>query len=106
MIVAENLGLVGHTELAGSRETKQPSTTMRILLQNPHNKLFVVRKDNWTPSAHLAQDFRHSQQALDFVRENNLRFVQLVMSFEDPQWDEAVPLPFVVATLEQQRSAA
>jgi hypothetical protein len=75
---------------------------MRILLQNPTNKLFVSRKDNWTPSAHLAFDFRHSQQALDFVRTEKLRDVQLVVKFEDSQWDEVVPLPMVVATLSQR----
>ena len=75
---------------------------MRILLQNPTNKLFVSRKDHWTPSAHLAFDFRHSQQALDFARTEKLRNVQLVVKFEDSQWDEVVPLPMVVATLSQR----
>jgi hypothetical protein len=77
---------------------------MRILLQNPNNKLFVCRKDNWTPSAHLAHDFRHSQQALDFVRTQKLKDVQLVVKFDDAQWDEIVPLPLVVATLSERAS--
>ena len=78
---------------------------MRILLQNPQNKLFVSRNDNWTPSAHLAYDFRHSQQALDFVRTQNLKEVQLVVKFDDSQWDEIVPLPLMVATLTARATA-
>ena len=78
---------------------------MRILLQNPQTKLFVSQKENWTPSAHLAHDFRHSQQALDFVRSENLKDVHLVVKFEDPQWDEIVPLPLVIATLAPRVSA-
>ena len=72
---------------------------MRILLQNPKTGLYVCRKENWTPSAHLALDFRHSQAALDFVRTQKLNDVQLVVKFEDSQWDEIVPLPLMVATL-------
>jgi len=78
---------------------------MRILLQNRQTKLYVCRKENWTASAHLAHDFGHSQQALDFVRSQNLKDVQLVVKFEDPQWDEIVPLPLVVATLAPRVSA-
>lgn len=78
---------------------------MRILLQNPQTKLFFCHKEDWTASAHLAHDFRHSQQALDFVRTRNLKDVQLVVKFEDPQWDEIVPLPLMVATLAPRVSA-
>ena len=78
---------------------------MRILLQSPKTKLFVCHKEKWTPSAHLAHDFQHSQRALDFVRRQNLKDVQLVVKFEDPQWDEIVPLPLVVATLAHRAAA-
>jgi len=78
---------------------------MRILLQNPETKLYICPKENWTPSAHLAHDFHHSQKALDFVRRQNLKDVQLVVRFEDSQWDEIVPLPLVVAALAPRVSA-
>ena len=72
---------------------------MKILLQNIHSKLFFCMLDIWTDNSRAAFDFRHSEQALEFVRKRNIKDVQLVVKFEDPQWDEIVPLPIVIATL-------
>jgi hypothetical protein len=78
---------------------------MKILLQNVHTKLYYCLLDAWTGDAVAAFNFRQSIQALDFVRKQNLRDVQLVIKFDDAQWDEIVPLPIIVATLSAQRSA-
>jgi hypothetical protein len=75
---------------------------MKILLQNVHTKLYYCLLDIWTPHAVAAFNFRHSIQALEFVRKQKLRDVQLVVKFEDSQWDEIVPLPMIVATLSPQ----
>jgi hypothetical protein len=78
---------------------------MKILLQNVHSKLYYCPRDIWSANPVAAFNFRQSIQALDFVRKQNLRDVQLVIKFEDAQWDEIVPLPIMVATLSARRAA-
>ena len=65
---------------------------MRILLQHVRTNLYFCLLDIWVKDPRAAFDFRHSQRAMDFVRSQDLREVQLVVKFEDPQWDEVVPL--------------
>jgi len=43
--------------------------------------------------------FATPKQALDYVRKQNLKDVQLVVKFDDAQWDEIIPLPLLVASL-------
>ena len=78
---------------------------MRILLQNPRTKLYFCLLDMWTANPKAAFDFRHSRRALDFVNKEGLKEVQLVVNFDDPQWDEVVPLPVLVATLSRTLAA-
>jgi hypothetical protein len=78
---------------------------MRILLQNTRTKQYFCLLDMWTANPKAAFDFRHSRQALDFVHKQELKEVQLVVKFEDPEWDEVVPLPVLVATLSPQFAA-
>jgi hypothetical protein len=75
---------------------------MRILLQNVQTKLYFCLLGTWTANPHAAHNFRHSEQALEYVHKQGLTDVQLVVKFEDPQWDEIVPLPVLVATLTQR----
>lgn len=75
---------------------------MKILLQNIHSKLYFSLLDLWTANPRAAYNFRHSKQALDYVRRQNLKDVQLVVKFDDAQWDEIIPLPLLVATLSHQ----
>ena len=72
---------------------------MKILLQNIQTKLYFSLLGVWTDKPNLAYDFRHSARALDFARANELTEVQLVVRFEDSQWDNIVPVPLQVATL-------
>jgi hypothetical protein len=72
---------------------------MKILLQNIQTKLYFSLLGVWTDTPSLAHDFRHSARALDFARANELTEVQLVVRFEDSQWDNIVPVPLQVATL-------
>jgi hypothetical protein len=72
---------------------------MKILVQNIHSKFYFCLLDIWTENSRAAFDFRNSEQALEFVRKRNMKDVQLVVKFEDPQWDEIVPLPLFVAML-------
>ena len=75
------------------------SDGMKILLQNARTKLYFSLLGVWTDKTSLAYDFRHSARALDFARANELTEVQLVVRFEDSQWDNIVPVPLQVATL-------
>ena len=75
------------------------SDVMKILLQNARTKLYFSLLGIWTAKPTLAYDFRHSARALDFARANQMKEVQLVVRFEDSQWDNIVPVPLQVATL-------
>jgi len=80
---------------------------MRILLQQFRTKLYFCRPEVWSAHPDAAFDFGHSRKALEFVREHQLSDVQLVVRFEDPRWDEVLPMPLVIATLyqsDQQRA--
>ncbi len=72
---------------------------MRIVLQHVLTKLYFCLGDKWTANPHTAFDFRHSRRAIEYVREQGMKDVQLVVKFEDRQWDEVVPLAMLVATL-------
>src|SRR5712671_2195942 len=78
---------------------------MKILLQSVQTKLYFSFQGVWTENSKNAYHFRHSDQAIDFARNNKLADVQFVVKFEDPQWHEIVPLPLLVATLSPQFSA-
>ena len=78
---------------------------MRILIQHISSKLYYCPGDVWTANPYHGFDFRHSRRAIEYVREQGLKEVQLVVKFEDPQWDEIVPLPMLVATLAPQTAA-
>ncbi len=86
------------------RDNKQRQPDMRILLQNVHTKLYYCLMDSWTANPVAAFNFRQAMQVLDFVRNQNLRDVQLVIKFEDTQWDEIVPLPLIVAAISPRRT--
>ena len=72
---------------------------MRILLQHVRSRLYFCLLDVWVKDPHGAYDFRHSQRAFEFVQSRDLKDVQLVIKFEDPQWDEIVPVPLRVAAI-------
>lgn len=78
---------------------------MRILLQHVQSKQYYCPGNLWTGNAYQAFDFRHSRRAIEYVREQGMKDVQLVVKFEDPQWDEIVPLTMLVATLAPQPTA-
>ena len=72
---------------------------MKILLQNLQSKHYFSLLGFWTPNPKLAHDFRHSESAFDFVSKNEIQDVQLVVRFDEPGWDEIVPMPLHIATL-------
>jgi hypothetical protein len=72
---------------------------MKVLLQHLQTKLYFSVLGLWTENASLAYQFRHSEQALVFARQNSLAEVQVVVKFDDPQWREVVTKPLLIASL-------
>jgi hypothetical protein len=70
---------------------------MKILLQSVLNQLYFRRPGVWTADLEAACDFEHSQAAFDFVDDQNMHDVQLVVKVEDPSRLEVVPLELAPA---------
>ena len=66
---------------------------MKILLQHVRTQLYLRSLGNWTPNPGEAFDFRHSQSAIDFTREHDLRGVQIVVKLKSRGGEETFPLP-------------
>jgi len=66
---------------------------MRILLQHIRTQLYLRKLGSWTPDPQEAFDFRHSQSAIDFTRQHDLRGVQIVVKLNDREHEEVFPLP-------------
>ena len=66
---------------------------MRILLQHIRSQLYLLSPGNWTANPFEAQDFQHSQSAIDFARDNRIDGVQIAVNFADRQFDEVIALP-------------
>jgi hypothetical protein len=65
---------------------------MKLLLQNVLNHLYFRRPGVWTADADVAHDFEHSQALFEFVDQQNLHDVQIVVKVEEPARLEVVPL--------------
>jgi hypothetical protein len=65
---------------------------MRILLQQKDSGLYFQDIENWTADTSLALDFLSSTSAIDFCVTNKLREVQLVLKFEEHQYDIVLPV--------------
>jgi hypothetical protein len=72
---------------------------MKILLQDAKTKLYLSCLGVWTENPKLAYQFRHSDQAFSFVRDNKLSDLLLVVKFDHPLWREIIPMPLLVATV-------
>jgi hypothetical protein len=79
---------------------------MKILVQSSKTLKWLRRMDVWTDNVQEAFDFQHSQRALDFIYRHKLTFVQLVVSFPDPNSDVTVRLPFTEREREPEAELA
>jgi hypothetical protein len=71
---------------------------MKILLQSLLNRLYLRRPGVWTADPDAAHDFERSQAVFDFVEQQDLHDVQLVVKVESPARLEVVPLELVAGT--------
>jgi hypothetical protein len=65
---------------------------MRILLQQKETGLYFKDINSWTRSTAEAMDFLSSTAAIDFCVLNKLKGVQLVLKFEEHQYDIVLPV--------------
>jgi len=65
---------------------------MRILLQQKETGLYFKDIESWTRTSSEAMDFLSSTAAIDFCVSNKLKGVQLVLKFEEHQYDIVLPV--------------
>ncbi len=65
---------------------------MRILLQQKETGLYFKDIESWTRNTSEAMDFLSSTAAIDFCVSNKLKGVQLVLKFEEHQYDIVLPV--------------
>jgi len=71
---------------------------MKILLQSVLNRLYLRRPGVWTANPEAAHDLERSEAVFDFVDQQNLHDVQLVVKVESPSRLEVVPLEIIQGT--------
>lgn len=65
---------------------------MRILIQQKDNGLYFKDIGAWTRNPLEAMDFLSSTGAIDFCVLNKITRVQLVLKFEEQQYDIVLPV--------------
>jgi len=65
---------------------------MRILLQQKATGLYFKDIDAWSRGSAEAMDFVSSTAAIDFCVSNKLKGVQLVLKFEEENYDIVLPV--------------
>ena len=65
---------------------------MRILIQQKEAGLYFKDVGDWTRNPAEAMDFLSSSSAIDFCVMNKISGVQLVLKFEEQQYDIVLPV--------------
>jgi len=65
---------------------------MRILIQQKNSGLYFRDIGQWTRDPSEAMDFLSSTSAIDFCVLNKISHVQLVLKFEEQQYDIVLPV--------------
>ncbi len=65
---------------------------MRILIQQKNSGLYFRDVGSWTRNPAEAMDFLSSTAAIDFCVLNRISHVQLVLKFEEQQYDIVLPV--------------
>jgi hypothetical protein len=66
---------------------------MRIILQQKDTGLYLNEVGLWVRDSVGAMDFVSSTTAIDFCVTNKLSDVQLVLKFEEQEYDIVMPVP-------------
>lgn len=65
---------------------------MRILVQQKDSGFYFKDIGDWTRNPAEAMDFLSSTAAIDFCVSNKIARIQLVLKFEEQQYDIVLPL--------------
>jgi hypothetical protein len=65
---------------------------MRILIQHKDTRLYFKDVGAWTRNSLEAMDFLSSTTAIDFCVTNRISGIQLVLKFEEQQYDIVLPV--------------
>jgi hypothetical protein len=65
---------------------------MMVLLRNTQTKWFYREPSQWTSDEHEAMDFQQISRAVRFALEARLENVEILLSYEDPQFNFALPI--------------
>jgi len=65
---------------------------MRILIQQKESGLYFKDLNDWTRLSGEAMDFLSSTSAIDFCVSNKISGVQLVLKFDEQQYDIVLPV--------------
>jgi hypothetical protein len=78
---------------------------MRILLQQKETGLYFKDVGSWTCDTGEAMDFVSSTAAIEFCLLNRLPDVQLVLKFEEQQYDIVLPVVNPQESVGEQKRA-
>lgn len=66
---------------------------MRVFLRDAATGLYFSEPETWTAEADKAQSFKHSAEAMNAARDHKVARAEVVLSFEEPDYTVALPLP-------------
>jgi len=66
---------------------------MKILLQHKESLRYLRTVETWTKDESDAHNFLHSQRAIDFAHEHQLKDVYVTVKFLGREPEVAIPLP-------------
>ena len=66
---------------------------MKILLQHTQSLRYLRTVETWTKDDSDAHNFLHSQRAIDFAHEHDLKDVYVTVKFLGREPEVAIPLP-------------
>ena len=65
---------------------------MKILLRNIETARYLAL-ENWVPDAASAFDFAKPEQAIEFTKLHSLQKMEVVLRYESPVSEMALPIP-------------
>ncbi len=66
---------------------------MRVLVQDTKTHLYLGQAASWTSDFNSAVNFQRTIKALDFLAMSQIKDAQIVMKFEDDQYDILLNAP-------------
>jgi hypothetical protein len=65
---------------------------MRSLLRSTVTGLYFESEEQWVADISQAHDFGSSARAIQFAVENRFKDVEVVLAYDDPHYNIAIPL--------------